>query len=1534
MYRKGNYIAGRIFAMIIVVIFACVVAVQTPYVQTRLTQYALDRLTEKLDGHVQYSELSIMTSGVLVLRDATIIDDNPYPIDNAHGLTKQVDTLFHAGTITATFSIASLFHGKGLHLNRVTVMDATMHLTIEPNEWKTNLNRIFRLHPKGIRREPGPDIFDIRKFTVRNFRYRQSNLKPGTKERDKNCIDFNDLDVRANVRGHGMKFTGSRMYAVADHGSLREKSGYVVTDLSGRVAVGQGKTLIENLKLDDNWSRIRANSFSMSYEKHWKHCKFTEDIVLELKLKPTTLGIQTISTFAGGALGGNRSVFELESGKIRGYVNDFSIKNFKFRDLASGVGGELECSIIGLPDTRKMLIDAQIGELHFTTDSLTKLLAQWMPSLPDLSGYAPGVNFAVSAQASGPMDRLNFMAELAADNGWIRTVGDVRNIVSSQRGIELNARMRSNALNLSEILGNIPIGECDLYARASAKFGDDMQIKLDSLNINRLQFKELSGEDSAWQEYRDVIMRGSYMDKTFVAHVEASDPKLQLELDALADLRDHEGLRRYRLAGEIGCLDLSALGIDRREGGARLSTDQINGDIRVRGHVIEGEADVRGIAMHNGHGTTDLGNIDFDATASNGEQHFSLVTDFADLNLDGTGTIADFISDIQDVTIHRHLSALSAKSAESDLESAKYRLDLKFHDSRGLLRYLAPGLYIADSTRLAMIVSESGQMNGRLYSSRLAYGKNYIRKTDLHFDNWSGSLNASIQGSELRLGGVNVESPRIKASAADNKFEVLLDVDSFAGGGSKSELLVNGEVTRDSLGILNISARPDNSYISTTDAVWHFSESEVLYDGYGIKLDGFRINNGEQFICLDGGYSARHRDTLSLHAEKLDLSLINGFLNRDFDFRGDAAGRVYLISDPGLRNAVFVDFRLDSLGIGKEDAGNLRLLSVPGEQRNDLRLLVNHEIEGRNSVRATGHYYLDNGRLDLTASLDRFPLKVLNPFLDGLFKGMDGGISGKLMLQSAAGEIETSSEDLYINDAMLTLALTGVSYTIQGPLSMDNTGLYLNEVSISDGDNGFASVNGAVKYNKLNDLNLNVRAMLNNLKLLDSGREGNPGFYGQLRADGSASVTGPLKALNISAAVNTNGPGNIYIPASGSTANSNNLLTFTEPQKVVDPYEQMLETLDSSRDSGSDINIQLLVNVSPTVNANIELDRYAGTSVSFNGSGSATIHISPSKDIFDINGDYSISEGNFKFSIPGLLERDFSIEESSSVRFNGDILESELDITATYKLKTSLSTLISDTLSVNTRRTVECGIQISDRLRNPRINFSIDVPDLDPTTKAQVESALNTDDKVQKQFMALLLMSSFIPDESSGVVNSSNILYSNVTELMSNQLNTILQKLDIPLNVGIGYQSSNSGGDIFDVAISTQLFNNRVIVGGSLGNRQYSSSGSSDVVGDLDIEIKLDPEGKFRLNIFSHSADEYSNYLDYSQRNGVGISYQKSYSGIREFFRKVFVRKKKRVDEELEISVKKIIVEYDDQGQIVSHPDSTRRKRSRDRASR
>ena len=187
-----------------------------------------------------------------------------------------------------------------------------------------------------------------------------------------------------------------------------------------------------------------------------------------------------------------------------------------------------------------------------------------------------------------------------------------------------------------------------------------------------------------------------------------------------------------------------------------------------------------------------------------------------------------------------------------------------------------------------------------------------------------------------------------------------------------------------------------------------------------------------------------------------------------------------------------------------------------------------------------------------------------------------------------------------------------------------------------------------------------------------------------------------------------------------------------------------------------------------------------------------------------------------------------------------------------------------------------------------------------------------------------------MPSDFSGIANNtSNLLYSNVTNIMTNQLNNIFARLNIPLDLGLNYKSSEAGNNLFDVAVSTQLFKNRVVINGSIGNREQASRSATNVVGDIEVEVKLDRQGAVRLKAFSHSADQYTNYLDNSQRNGIGISYQREFNSFRQFFKTLFRSRRKRQEDFLleNQNVRSKTLEIGRDGNVVGNEKRKNRKK-------
>lgn len=1492
MYRKASYIAARLVGLLVVLLLAAAFAVQLPSVQTTLSHKILDRLTSNADAAVSYDQVRVTPSGLIHIKGLCLVDRAPYTADEFGRGWDRVDTVFTARSITASLSIKGLFAKKGVHVGRVNIEDGMFHLAIEPFEDR-NLANIARIFGGGAPKEKKPlpekEVFSVDKISLHNFRFRMNSFVRMKQQRKEGAIYYDDLDVTLDLKGHDIGLSGGKVRGTADKLSFVEKSGYRLNFLSGSCTVRQGFTIVEDIHLVDEWSDVKAAYYSMSYDGAEAFRDYVSGVLMGGKVsKGTRLSTKTLFYFTGG-LRDIDSELAVESGDFLGYVNDFEVSGLKFRETASDISAkDLRLRLTGLPDFRQSMLSAEGKELRFTKAGLESILRSFSPRgkairLPEnISGKQ---HYRLDFTASGHVSRLSLSAHLASEAGSLRASGSVRNLLSRRRATEISGKVETFSLNVKEILKGSPVGRCSVYASASASLDSGLSaLAVDSLRIDRLEFGGYG--------YNSITATAQFSEEQLNAAVRSSDPNLKFAIEASSRLGSGRRPRNASVSGKVENLDLHALNLYRRWNTARTNFD-IDFSIAMLDSLADGHIFLGGLQFENSDGLKDIGDIAARLSRTGKERSFHFESAFADLDFRSDSDVRHFMNDLQAVSTRRELPSLYT-TEERPAKNGEYSLSLLMKDSRDLFAFVLPGLYIANGTTAKLDISNSGELFGKLESQRLAFGTTYLLNTSLLLDNGGEALSANIEGEEFKTGNFSVDAPTLSLSAEKDDLSAVLHFNAFSSAGGEGEIAAEGTIYRDSTGVPVFRCHPLESFVNAGGSTWKIDESDLVLRGKDIYVKGFRIHNRNQSLSIDGGYAKSSQDTLRLALSNVDIEQVENFLPKRYGLKGVMDGTMQLNTMAGHAPEMLMDFRADSLSIGGTDAGSLRIATILEDEGEDIGIYLRHEIAGRTTFYAHGFYFLNDGRTDVSGDFDRFPLAPAAPFLDKVFSEMDGSISGTLKINGQGGHFNAESKGLSLNDARVKLAYTGASYTMSGPLRMDNSGLYFDGVQIRDDAAGTGLLSGAMRYEGgLDNLSLDARLDFSRLKLVDAPQRSS-GFYGLLTAGGNASLQGPLNALTVNADVSTEGDGEIHIPLGGKMgASGGNLLTFTEKEKEIDPYEQMLGTGIVKKKGSSDMDIHARLNVHSGVKAFVEMDTSVGNMASFSGNGGVTMHLRPSKAVFDLTGDFNIREGDYQFIIPGIITKAFSIQEGSSIKFGGDILNTELDINAIYKLRTSLSAIVTDAQTAGARRLVECGISISDRLRNPNISFSVNVPDLNPTVKSQIDLALRTSDKVQKQFMALLLMGSFVPDENSGVVNGSEILFSNMTELMSNQLNTILQKLDIPLDIGIGYQGTSQGTNMFDVAISTQLFNNRVIVGGTVANRRFNNTVSSgDVVGDLDIQIKLDEDGQFRLNIFSHSADEYTSYLDLSQRNGVGLSFQKEFSSFTDMWNR-FLRGKK-----------------------------------------
>jgi hypothetical protein len=1527
MYRKKGYIIARIVGLLAVLLMAFLVAIQTPLVQTRLSKVGLNQLVAIMDGRVQYDELKVMTSGVIVIRNLKLIDTHPYTEDvNGRGWAP-ADTVAHIDKLTATFSLTGLFRKEGLHMGRVTIEGGSFHMVSEPGEeYHDNLSRIFHLQASDA--PPSRDkLFDIKKLRIKDFRFRMNSFLPDHGTYKGFGVNFDDLDITLDLTAYKFAIADAKIRGDIERLSAREKSGYVIQHLTSSCEFGfVDGALFEDFVLRDAWSDIHLRALALQYESTKDLGDFVNVVPLEGDLQRSRVALQTLAYFSGTFID-SPTVMEIRRGHVEGPVRDLTVERLIFNETYSGVSATANAHIIGLPDIQEATLDAQLQDLTGTTTAFSRFLGGLTPDkpAPDFSQIAHNVPLTLQVEATGPFNDLDLDIETQSPSGSFNLTGSIRNAVDPVRPIELALNLATHELDLGDILGVDILGTATLHTRVHAVLADGGGLPdatLDSLIIDRIH--------ALGHDIHNIRLTGSLQDGTAAGRIQSSDPLLRLDLTGLADLTPKNGRARYRVDGQIADANLAALGFDAGGKLSRAATN-LHADLVRLGERFDGSVRLEDVRLTDKEGAHQLGDIQVNARTDGSWQEIDFNAPFLEARFQGDRPVTQFARDLQEITVRRDLTALFTNEFEQQ-GCGNYSLDAIFHDTREILAVFAPGAYIADNTDFSLTTTDEGRLNGRVSSDRIAFGKNYLRNVDLLFDNRNGALLANVISSELRAGTLAVLNPAITLGADDNLLSLGVHYDDFSGTGGEATVNLEGRMFRDEDdGELVIQAHPVGSYIMAGEETWSFAPADIIKHGQDIRLDHFLISNGAQQLLVDGGFSSRRSDTLSLHMDRFDLALVNQFLPAQFGLEGLMNGQATVTSGPNKALGMIMDFRLDTLRLSGVDAGNMTLSSQWQNEGKELGISLVDHIDGRDALRVGGSYFLQEKRLDLQAGLERFPLAVASAFLPDAITELNGGISGHVSLTGPMDDLVPHSDDLYLDDAYALVGLTGVGYTLSGPIRVDQNGVTLEHVAVRDDDGGSMTVDGGLLYQHLKDFSVDARVALSNLKVLDAPERPGVSYYGYLRASGTANARGPLTALTMDADISTSGDGEVHISPSASagsaSSSSHQLLTFTEPRRELDPYEEMLASLKKKEVTPADITIRGRVNIQPAVRALVEIDKEAGNVAAVSGQGTVTLTLRPSRAIFDLNGDYNISEGTYQFVLPGLLSKNFTVQRGSSVKFNGDVMNTELDINATYGLRASLDPMLgTGNLS---RRPVDCVINVGDRLRAPKLNLSIDVPDLDPTTRMAVESALSTSDKVQKQFVSLLLLGTFLPDENSGVFNQTALLYSNVMEIMSGQLNNILQRFKIPVDVGFGYQEMRTGENLFDVSVSTELFDSRVILSGNFGNRQYSTgSAGGDFSGDVDLQVRLDEEGKFRLTVFSHSADEFTSYLDFSQRNGIGVSFQKEYKSFADFTRSLFIPRKKRaqLDElEAEKFAEQVIINIEDEsGETVPDSDTAR----------
>ena len=1459
-------------------------ALQFPGLQTRIAQRAVAAIEPGINGNIEIGRISIVFFNKIMAYDISVTGEPG-------------DTLAALAKLSVTVSPGELLKGN-LTVERLLLEDGCFNFIQEKPHY-SNLNRIFNFSPTpdSLKKPFRMPDMSVNELTLKKMRFTMLSQYKNTVTYTPGTIDFNNLAVcDINARFNRIRIEDNAISCRIRDLSCREQSGYELRSLAGYFTLDSSRTAIENLHLRDAWSDIHAGDLSFGYNSGKDLNDFVNRIVLGADFDNAVLDFRSLGYFAS-ALQGNGTVLTI-SGEVTGPVRRLRTDDLMVTSMDSTLI-HIGADITGLPDIDRTMFDLDIKRISTVSPELSDIVAAFSHKANTIHKFIPYTRVNLSGELNGTLYDLTSNGKITSSDGDIAYSAQmIRDSVLNST--DLSTTLNASGLDIGKLVNNDLFGEVDLTAGLHAslrRHGEGgITANLDSLRISRMSIKGY--------EYSGIAVSGEMQNNMANVRMISHDMALPTMFQSIINLDSVNRPKRIQLFLDVPFADLKAMNIVNKGSISNMGITA-GADLRLTDHSILGNVLLDNISYANDNGQYHIDSLYIRSAILENRNIVTVKSPIFNADYSGTGAPAALLERLKLAVRGEALAdAVKVDTAITNNSAGRYDFHLRTYDMSQICDIIMPGLHIADSTTVNMTLDNDNTLDVTAQSAAVSFGTksgNVVALSDISLSagNLYGSTDAILSIGRVNSGNILLDNLRLHTDELDNTLRTTL---SFNNADTTYLNLAAGiSMSRNPNETLTTGILLDSSELNIRGHRWHIAPASVLISDRYYNIQGLELTGDTDRLSITGTVSENPEDNISLTVDNMDLSLLNSFTNARLDLNGYLTGEVSLFNFfSGM--GVSMEIAGKSLSIFGKDLGDLEILSQRDISRNRFNILINNYIGDTNPINVTGYYTPGRNYMNLSLQLSGLQLSYLSPALKDILSIDGGSISGDILISGQPDRIVLNSDNCRLDSLRITPVFTKVPYVVEGPVTLSQRSIDLNGLGISDPRGAKAVLQGNLTHDSFKNIYLDAGLTFNNLMCLNTNAHDNSQFYGTAYASGNVSISGYTDNLLIDAQVATNDNTSVHIPlSSASSAATTDLISYTDFRLPEDTTDIADTQTGSEKRTGnrSNIEIRAMASITQGTELLVEMNKQFGGTLRCTGNGELELTFNPSRNVMDLRGDYTVADGSYHLTLSAIQSRDFTLDEGGSIAFNGDLKNTSLNVGATYRTKASISTLISDTTSVGNRRNVDCGIQLQGSLSNPEVSFSIDIPDLDPITKGRVESALSTPDKVLKQVMALLISGSFVPDEQSGIVNNSTILYSNASEILSNQFNNIFRQLDIPLDLGLNYQpgTATGGKDMFDVAISYQAFNNRLIINGNLGNSETSSNWA----GDFEAEIKVDRQGKLRVTLFTRSADSYSNYLDNTQRSGFGMTYQDEFDTFGDFLRNIFYSRKRKEEYELQL---------------------------------
>jgi len=1464
--RKLIKILLYILTVLILLLVISYAALQSNSVQTWLTQKIGNYLSEKLNAKITVDAVDISFFNNVILHGVYVEDQNK-------------DTLLFVHRLEAGINSLS-FSDHRLGLQKITLNGSYTNIYSD-SSGVLNLQFILDEFRSQDTAKPGWDI-ECGKLCVENsgFSYRAF----GHLEK-KHGVNFKDITAtEINFILDDIKVYKDSVAFLINDLSLRERSGFSINGLSSAGSVNKTNISLSDLHLVTEKTDLSAKALVFKYKNKSDFKDFIGKVRIDALIDSSKVSLSDISFFAPDLKDLHRDM--IVSGRFKGKVSDL-----KAKDLIIHYGDRTRIcgsvNIIGLPDINETFIYANIKDL-ITDRNDIESIPLFPPGenrhvvLPSYLGHLSLVRY--KGKFTGFVNDFvaygNFSTNLGSLSSDLSLKKDINNRIS------FSGKVITKELDIGKLSGNDKyIGKLSMntgingFTTPDNKVQAMMEGEIRSIEINKY-------------DYKNVKIEGELTNRKFDGALSINDPNIAMEFLGRFDFTDK--IPVFDFTADVSGAKLYRLNLEKEDSlstASFLLTANFVGDSIDN---VDGKIDMFRILYKKDTMEMDIDEFHLSADRNKQDSVRTLIvrSDVVDAEIKGKYRFRSLYRSVVDF-INNYLPSFGI--AEKNMEKITkndFRFDIKLKETKQVSDIFASYITVQPNTTVsgdydseARKLKISGQCPGLF-----VYGNDL---EDLSIDGYTSDnkLFFVIESASLISGDLRFDNPRLNSITQNDSIQMSLnwhDGEHHYSGdilSCASFSIFEGRKKT----VITVDVFPSNVVIA--DTVWNISKSKFVIDSTSMHVFDVGLNNKNQYMYINGIVSDNRDDTLSVTFNNINLSNLNLLTkSRGFEINGVLDGQAKL-TDYYHRSLFYSDINIQYLVVNKEVLGNTYITSKWDKQEKKLNIDAYAKRGKINTISIKGDYFPGNNSLAFDISLDKLRLNILDPYFRENVSDIRGIASGDLTLSGTPakplieGRIKLQKTSFFVNYLQ-------TRYNFNSDIDITGNSFDFNNVTLFDMYGNTSVVNGSINHKHFKDINYDISILASNFLFLNTKEKDNSLYYGKAFASGIANIKGTPKDIIVEISATTEKDTRFFIPLeSGEEVIENDFITIVDHQngdKEISIEEEYNVDL-------SGIRLKFDFEVTPDAEVQIILDEKVGDIIRGRGSGNLNMEIN-TLGKFNMYGEYVIEHGDYLFTLQNVINKRFDIERGGTISWNGDPYDANINLDAIYRLKTSLYPLTLDS-TYKHRTPVECMLNMTGKLMSPNIRFGIRAPLADDNTLGIINSL--SEDETNKQVLSLLVLNSFFtPDSRKGGVElmSDNKsagfgVGANTSELLSNQLSHWLSQISNDFDIGVNYRPGDEiSSDEIEVALSTQILNDRVSINGNVGVGEHQTT-TSNIVGDFDVDVKINKSGKLRVKGFNKANDNMVyNTSPYTQ--GLGIFYKEDFNTIKELWRRYFGKKK------------------------------------------